>query len=66
MSNRNYAAIAKYITIGFDIFEVDEFDVDEYEIEEFSFDEFELDKYEGDFIKILRRGVIGVHQIGYV
>ncbi len=52
--------------LGFDIFEVDEFDVDEYETDEFSFDEFKLDKYEGDFIQILRRGVIGVHQIGYI
>lgn len=52
--------------LGFDIYDVDEFDVDKYETDEFSFDEFELDKYEGDFIKILRRGVIGVHQIGYV
>lgn len=52
--------------LGFDIYEVDEFDIDEYEADEFSFDEFELDEYNGDFIKVLRRGVIGVHQIGYV
>ena len=52
--------------LGFDIYEIDEFDIDEYETDKFSFDEFKLDKYEGDFIQILRRGVIGVHQIGYI
>lgn len=52
--------------LGFDIYEVDEFDVDEYEIDEFTFDEYELDEYKPDFIQVLRRGVIRVHQIGYI
>ena len=52
--------------LGFDIYDVEEFDIDEYEIDDFSFDEFETDEYNPDFIQVLRRGVIGVHQIGYV
>lgn len=46
--------------IGIDIFEFDQYLIDEYKI-----DEFHIDEYEGDFITVLRRGVIGVHQVGY-
>ena len=52
--------------LGFDIYEVDEFDVDEFEVDEYQFDEYELDEYKPDFIQVLRRGVISVHQIGYI
>jgi hypothetical protein len=52
--------------LGFDIYEVDEFNIDEYEIDEFNFDEFTIDEYNPKFVQVLRRGVIGVHQIGYV
>lgn len=38
----------------------------EYETDDFLFDEFEIEKYIPEFIKVLRRGVISVHQIGYV
>lgn len=52
--------------LGFDLYEVEEFDVDEYQFDEYQFDEYKINEYEGDFITVLRRGVIGVHQIGYV
>lgn len=52
--------------LGFDLYEVDEFNVDEIDIDEFSFDEIDIDEYDGDFISVLRRGVIGVHRVGYI
>ncbi len=52
--------------LGFDLYEVDEFEVDEYHPDEYTFDRYQIDEYEADFITVLRRGVIGVHQIGYV
>lgn len=52
--------------IGVDIFEYDEFLPDEYEIDEFSFDEYEIDEYRPNFITVIRRGVIGVHRVGYI
>lgn len=52
--------------LGFDIYEVNEFNVDESDFDEFTLDEFNIDEYDGDFITILRRGVIGVHRIGYI
>ena len=52
--------------LGFDLYEVEEFIADEYKIDEYKIDGYQIDEYEGDFISVLRRGVIGVHQIGYV
>ena len=52
--------------LGFDLYEVEEFDVNECQIDEYQFDDYQIDEYEGDFISVIRRGVIGVHQIGYV
>ncbi|MBQ9536373.1 MAG: hypothetical protein IJU79_01135 [Desulfovibrionaceae bacterium] len=52
--------------IGLDIFEFDEFEFDEFEFDEFKFDEFEFDEFKPDFITVLRRGVIGVHKVGYI
>lgn len=52
--------------LGFDLYEVDEFEVDEYHPDEYIFDEYQIDEYKADFITVLRRGVIGVHQIGYI
>jgi len=52
--------------LGFDLYEVDEFNVDEFDIDEFALDEFDIDEYDGDFIFVLRRGVIGVHRVGYI
>lgn len=52
--------------LGFDLYEVDEFNVDEYGFDEFTLDEYDIDYYDGEFISVLRRGVIGVHRVGYV
>ena len=52
--------------LGFDLYEVEEFIADEYQSDEYQFDEYQIDEYDGNFISVLRRGVIGVHQIGYV
>jgi len=52
--------------LGFDLYEVDEFNVDEFDLDEFTLDEIDLDEYDGDFISVLRRGVIGVHRVGYI
>jgi hypothetical protein len=52
--------------LGFDLYDVDEFNVDEYDFDEFTLDEYDIDDYDGDFISVLRRGVIGVHRVGYI
>ena len=52
--------------LGFDLYEVDDFSVDEYDLDEFTIDEFDVDEYDGDFISVLRRGVIEVHRVGYI
>ena len=54
--------------IGIDVFNYDKFDYQKFEYDQFQFDKFEIDKFEPDTIDIvfLRRGVIGVRQIGYV
>lgn len=52
--------------IGVDIFEYDIFIPDEFEFDEFEFDEFEFDEYRPNFISAIRRGVIGVHRVGYI
>jgi hypothetical protein len=52
----------------YDEFKYDEFKYEEFEYEKFRFDEFEYEKFKLETISIgfLRRGVIGVQQIGYV
>lgn len=47
--------------IGIEIFEYEQYILDEYQ-----YDTYEIEEYDGDFISIIRRGVIGVHQIGYI
>ena len=44
--------------IGFDVFKYEEFTFNEFQVEESEVDSLS--------IEFLRRGVIGVHQIGYV
>lgn len=51
--------------IGVDLFTFEEMFVDEFQPDEYQPDEFEIDEYHPDFISIIRRGVIGVHQVGY-
>lgn len=46
--------------IGINVFEYEHFFIDEYNI-----DSFDIDEYKCEFISIVRRGVLGVHQIGY-
>lgn len=52
--------------LGFDLYELDKYIVEEYDFDKFPFDEFDVNKYNGEFIRVLRRGVIGVHNVGYV
>ncbi len=54
--------------IGIDVFEYDEFEYDEFEYDEFEYDEFEYDRFEPTQIDFtfLRRGVIGVNEIGFL
>lgn len=52
--------------IGIDIFEYEEMFIEKFQPDEFSFDEFQFDEYQPNFISIIRRGVIGVHQVGYI
>ena len=52
--------------LGFDLYELDKYIVEEYDFDKFPFDEFDVNKYNGEFVRVLRRGVIGVHQIGYI
>ena len=54
--------------VGFDVFKYEEFTFEEFKPKEFTFNEFQIEKFEADSLSIefLRRGVIGVHQIGYV
>ena len=47
--------------IGIEIFEYEQYFIDEYQYET-----YDIEQYEGDFISFIRRGVIGVHQIGYI
>lgn len=55
-------------SIGADVFKYDEFHFAEFEMEEFQLKEFCFEEFEIESISIgfLRRGVIGVQQIGYV
>lgn len=54
--------------IGIDVFRYEQFAYDEFQYDEFSFDEFEFRKIQPETLSIgvLRRGVIGVAQIGYI
>ena len=52
--------------IGLDLFEFDQFEPDVFKPEVFEFDEFIIDDYQPGFITVLRRGVIGVHKVGYI
>lgn len=54
--------------IGIDIFQYEQFSFDEFQYDQFSFNEFKYCKFELETLNIgiLRRGVIGVSQIGYV
>ena len=54
--------------IGVDVFEYEQYTIDIFEIEEFKIDEFTFNEFEYDKIDItfLRKGVIGVHKIGYI
>lgn len=52
--------------LGIDIFEYeDDFVLEDFDLDTFQLDIMELDKYEPEMIRIVRRGVIGVHQVGY-
>ena len=54
--------------IGIDVFEYDKYDFIKFEYNRFEFSEFEPDRFNHNAIdiKFLRRGVIGVSQIGYI
>ena len=55
-------------SVGFEVFRYEEFSYEEFNLEEFSFEEFHPKEFEIESLSIgfLRRGVIGVRQIGYV
>lgn len=52
--------------LGIDLFDYEKMFFDEYQFDKFNFEELSLDEYIPDFISIIRRGVIGIHQVGYV
>lgn len=52
--------------IGVDVFKYEQYYPDYYKFDEFLPDEFSLNEYRPDFISIVKRGVIGVRQIGYI
>ena len=54
--------------VGFEVFRYEDFGFEEFNPETFSFEEFRFEEfeYESLSIGILRRGVIAVHQIGYI
>lgn len=54
--------------VGFEVFEFDKFQFDEFQPDEFSFEQFSIDEFKPSelSISVLRRGVIGVSQIGYI
>lgn len=66
---QNYELPAEVMeAVGFDVFKYEEFKYDEFKPEEFTFEEFQMQEFETESLSIgfLRRGVIGVQQIGYV
>lgn len=54
--------------VGFDVFKYEEFSYEEFKPDEFTFEEFQMQEFETETLSIgfLRRGVIGVQQVGYV
>ena len=52
--------------IGIDIFDYELYGFDRYHINEYQPNYFNIDEYGPSMIKLIRRGVIGVHQIGYI
>ncbi len=54
--------------IGLDVFKYDEFEYDTFRPTEFSFNSFSADRFEpkNNGITFLRRGVIGINEIGFV
>lgn len=67
--NQNYKLPDEVLeAVGVEVFKYDEFQIEEFSYEKFSFEEFSYEKFKLDSIsiKVLRRGVIGVNQIGYV
>lgn len=54
--------------IGVDVFEYEKFDYEKFNHKKFTFDKFSFDKFEVESLSIrpLRRGVIGVSQVGYI
>ena len=52
--------------IGVDVFNYEKCYYEEYKFKEFNFYSFAHYTYTPQFIKLLRRGVIGVHRIGYL
>jgi hypothetical protein len=52
--------------IGIDLFDYEKLDYNCFHFDEFKPDYFEFDEYKPQFISMLRRGVISVHQIGYM
>ncbi|MBO4636043.1 MAG: hypothetical protein J5685_02745 [Clostridiales bacterium] len=54
--------------IGIDIFEYEEFDYERFEHEKFEFSRLESERFNEEVIDItfIRRGVIGISQIGYI
>lgn len=52
--------------LGIDLFDYEKMFFEEYQFDKFNFEELSLDEYIPDFISIIRRGVIGIHQVGYV
>ena len=55
-------------SVGFEVFKYEEFQFEKFAHEEFKFEEFSIEEFKTESISIgvLRRGVIGVQQIGYV
>lgn len=52
--------------LGLELFEYEQCFYNKYEYDEYVFDEYQPDYYDPDMIYILRRGVIGVRQVGYI
>lgn len=52
--------------IGIDVFEYEKFLPKEFSYDTFSFDNFNYNQQNFDMIHVLRRGVISVHQVGYI
>lgn len=52
--------------LGIDFFDYEKVYYNKFKFDEFEYDTFFLDEYTPNFISIIRRGVIGVHQVGYI